>query len=175
MRICWFARLREPDCVPSGPPAYDGLIVGWTGYTNIPTRVRRVAFLKARAREPCRNRPLKFVSCAAQWLPRRGSCLPDGQLFRFFSPGRRERLGGWGIVSAMPGTRIHLRATSVKTELHVFKSFTAASNADSGHRWRCRVTSSWILFAKLLVHPQFERLQVLRAAEEVAHQFRAGL
>src|SRR5580704_10872438 len=119
MRICWFARLREPDCVPSGPPAYDGLIVGWTGYTNIPTRVRRVAFLKARAREPCRNRPLKFVSCAAQWLPRRGSCLPDGQLFRFFSPGRRERLGGWGIVSAMPGTRIHLRAMSVKTELHV--------------------------------------------------------
>jgi hypothetical protein len=96
MRICWFARLCEPDCVPSGPPTYDGLIVGWTGYTNIPTRVRRVAFLKARARELCRNRPLKFVSCAAQWLPRRGSCLPDGQLFRFFSPRTKGTIGRLG-------------------------------------------------------------------------------
>lgn len=48
-----FDQLGEPrgvvlcaaDEVPAGPPTYNGLIVGWTGYTHIPTRRRRVAFL----------------------------------------------------------------------------------------------------------------------------------
>jgi hypothetical protein len=36
-----------PDNVPPGPQIYDGLIVGWTGYTHIPTRIRRIRFLQA--------------------------------------------------------------------------------------------------------------------------------
>jgi hypothetical protein len=39
--------LCQADQVPSGPPIYGGLIVGWTAYTHIPTRRRRVAFLQA--------------------------------------------------------------------------------------------------------------------------------
>ncbi len=49
-----FDQLDEPrgvvlcaaDEVPPGPPIYDGLIVGWTAYTHIPTRRRRIAFLQ---------------------------------------------------------------------------------------------------------------------------------
>jgi len=37
----------EADMVPSGPQIYDGLIVGWSAYTHIPTRLRRVRFLQA--------------------------------------------------------------------------------------------------------------------------------
>jgi len=48
-----FDQLGEPrgvilcaaDEVPAGPPIYNGLIVGWSAYTHIPTRRRRVAFL----------------------------------------------------------------------------------------------------------------------------------
>ena len=36
-----------PDNVPPGRAEYDGLIVGWGGYTHIPTRVRRIAFVRA--------------------------------------------------------------------------------------------------------------------------------
>lgn len=42
-----------PDQVSSGPPIYGGIIVGWTVYSHIPTRERRVAFLRAlRERAP---------------------------------------------------------------------------------------------------------------------------
>jgi hypothetical protein len=36
-----------PDSAPPGSPIYDGLIVGWSAYTHIPTRPRRIAFLQA--------------------------------------------------------------------------------------------------------------------------------
>jgi len=50
-----FEQLGEPrgvtlcpaDQVPQGPAIYGGLIVGWSAYTHIPTRGRRVAFLQA--------------------------------------------------------------------------------------------------------------------------------
>jgi hypothetical protein len=35
-----------PDQVPSGPSSYNGIIVGWTAYSHIATRERRVAFLR---------------------------------------------------------------------------------------------------------------------------------
>lgn len=35
------------DCVPAGPAIYDGIIVGWSAYTHIPTKQRRIAFLRA--------------------------------------------------------------------------------------------------------------------------------
>jgi hypothetical protein len=50
-----FDRVREPravmlfppDQVPSGSSCYEGIIVGWGAYSHIPTRLRRVQFLKA--------------------------------------------------------------------------------------------------------------------------------
>jgi hypothetical protein len=47
-----------PDTVPSGPPVYDGLIVGWSAYTHIPTRLRRVAFLQALRQRALPQSPL---------------------------------------------------------------------------------------------------------------------
>ena len=49
-----FDRLGEPRSVahcasgevPAGTALYQGLIVGWSGYTHIPTRRRRIAFLQ---------------------------------------------------------------------------------------------------------------------------------
>ena len=50
-----FDQLGEPrgvtfcpaDQVPPGPPVSGGLVVGWSAYTHIPRRARRVAFLQA--------------------------------------------------------------------------------------------------------------------------------
>lgn len=61
-----FERLGEPDrltpCavdqVPPGPGVYDGLIVGWAGYTHIPTRARRVAFLQGLRRRALPGAPV---------------------------------------------------------------------------------------------------------------------
>ena len=36
-----------PDAVPLGPATYEGLIVGWSAYTHIPTKARRIAFLQS--------------------------------------------------------------------------------------------------------------------------------
>ncbi len=47
-----------PDSVPQGPPIYDGLIVGWGGYTHIPTTLRRIAFLQAMHRRALLHSPL---------------------------------------------------------------------------------------------------------------------
>ena len=47
-----------PDTVPSGAPAYDGLIVGWSAYTHIPTRLRRIAFLLALRQRASPHSPL---------------------------------------------------------------------------------------------------------------------
>jgi hypothetical protein len=37
-----YVSLCEPDSVPQGPRIYEGLVVGWTIYTHIPTKARRV-------------------------------------------------------------------------------------------------------------------------------------
>lgn len=50
-----FDALREPypvafspaDKVPQGPAIYEGLVVGWTAYSHIPTKTRRTQFLQA--------------------------------------------------------------------------------------------------------------------------------
>lgn len=39
--------LSAPDEVPAGLPVYGGVIVGWSAYSHIPTRARRVEFLRA--------------------------------------------------------------------------------------------------------------------------------
>jgi hypothetical protein len=47
-----------PDTVPSGPPVYDGLIVGWSAYTHVPTRLRRIAFLQSLRQRALPHSPL---------------------------------------------------------------------------------------------------------------------
>jgi hypothetical protein len=47
-----------PDTVPSGPPVYGGLIVGWSAYTHIPTRLRRIGFLRALRQRASPGSPL---------------------------------------------------------------------------------------------------------------------
>lgn len=54
-----------PDSVPSGPSIYDGLIVGWGGYTHIPTKRRRIAFLQA-----LRQRTLPHSPLVISFFPR---------------------------------------------------------------------------------------------------------
>lgn len=47
-----------PDSVPPGPAIYDGVIVGWSAYTHIPTKLRRIAFLRALRERAIRGAPL---------------------------------------------------------------------------------------------------------------------
>ena len=61
-----FDQLREPksvfpcspDRVPPGPADHDGLIVGWSAYSHIPTKVRRIAFLQAMRQRALPHSPL---------------------------------------------------------------------------------------------------------------------
>jgi hypothetical protein len=46
------------DTVPPGPPIYDGLIVGWSAYTHIPSKPRRTAFLQALRQRALPHSPL---------------------------------------------------------------------------------------------------------------------
>ncbi len=57
-----------PDSVPRGAAIYDGLIVGWSAYTHIPTKLRRIAFLEALRERALPDSPL-LVSFFT-----RGSC-----------------------------------------------------------------------------------------------------
>ena len=71
-----FDQLGEPrsvilcaaDEVPAGPPLYSGLIVGWTAYTHVPTRRRRVAFLQG-----LRQRALPGSPVLVSFFPREKS------------------------------------------------------------------------------------------------------
>jgi hypothetical protein len=47
-----------PDAVPPGPAIYNGIIVGWSAYTHIPTRLRRVAFLQSLRQRALPRSPL---------------------------------------------------------------------------------------------------------------------
>jgi len=75
-----FEQLGEPrgvmfcpaDRVPPGPPVYGGLIVGWSAYTHIPTRARRVAFLQA-----LRQRALPGAPVLLSFFTRAGSSRYD--------------------------------------------------------------------------------------------------
>jgi hypothetical protein len=56
-----------PDRVPLGERIYDGLILGWSGYTHIPTKARRIQFLEALRQRALPHSPLllSFFSRAA--------------------------------------------------------------------------------------------------------------
>jgi len=77
--------------VPSGPALYQGLIVGWSGYTHIPTRHRRIAFLGN-----LRNRALPGAPLLISFFPREGSSRYENlnywtaRICRFLLRGRKE-------------------------------------------------------------------------------------
>jgi hypothetical protein len=88
-----YVTLCEPDRVPQGPRIYDGLVVGWTVYTHIPTKARRVAFLQALSRRALSNSPLLI-----SFFERQSSSGDDvlvhrtAGLCRFLLRGRKEPL-----------------------------------------------------------------------------------
>ena len=84
-------RLCAPDEVPEGPAIYEGLIVGWSAYTHIPTRKRRVAFL-----EGLRKRAVQGASILVSFFPRDRSPAYENLVYttarvsRFLFRGRKE-------------------------------------------------------------------------------------
>ena len=78
---------------PPGSPAYDALVVGWTVYTHIPTRVRRVRFLQALRKRAFGNAPVLI-----SFFARRGISHDDVLVYRlakfwsFFSSVRKDAL-----------------------------------------------------------------------------------
>jgi len=81
------------DHVPEGTAIYHGLVVGWGGYTHIPTRARRIAFLQA-----LRNRNLPRSHILLSFFTRGTDFWDDmivhqtSRFFRFFVPGRKDPL-----------------------------------------------------------------------------------
>jgi hypothetical protein len=88
-----YVTLCEPDRVPQGPRIYDGLVVGWTVYTHIPTKARRVAFLQALSQRALPGCPL-LISYFARQSSARDDVLVHrtARLWRFLLRGRKEPL-----------------------------------------------------------------------------------
>jgi hypothetical protein len=82
-----------PDRVPQGPSLYDGLLVGWGGYTHIPSRPRRVQFLTELRRRAVPQAPLLL-----SFFTRDDSSRCDrityriASICRIFSGARKESL-----------------------------------------------------------------------------------
>ena len=83
----------EQDSVPPGPRIYDGLVVGWTVYTHIPTKARRAAFLRALSQRALPNSPL-LISFFARHNSSSDEALVHrtARLCWFFLRGRKESL-----------------------------------------------------------------------------------
>lgn len=86
-----YVTLCEPDRVPQGPGIYEGLVVGWTVYTHIPTKARRVAFLQALSERALPGSPL-LISFFARHSRSREDVLVlrTARLWRFLLRGRKE-------------------------------------------------------------------------------------
>src|SRR5215469_11032710 len=80
-----------PDQVFSGASSYGGIIVGWSAYSHIPTRQRRVAFLRG-----LRQRALPGSPVLVSFFARSGDSRYDVLAFRIanwtrrLSHGRKE-------------------------------------------------------------------------------------
>jgi hypothetical protein len=84
--------LCAADEVPPGPAIYTGIVVGWSAYTHIPTRPRRIAFLQGLRQRALPGSPIlvSFFSRekAARYenLVYRTACIS-----RFLFRGRKEQ------------------------------------------------------------------------------------
>jgi hypothetical protein len=83
--------LWPPDQVPPGPSSYSAVIIGWTAYSHIRSRERRVAFLRA-----LRPRAFPGSPVVLSFFARSGNSRYDALAFRIanwtrrFVPGRKE-------------------------------------------------------------------------------------
>jgi hypothetical protein len=79
-----------PDSVPAGPPIYDGLIVGWSAYTHIPTKPRRIAFIQALRQRARPHSPLLISFFTRQTHAYDAVAYRTATLSRFFLRGNKE-------------------------------------------------------------------------------------
>ena len=121
----------EPDRVPTGPQIYEGLIVGWSAYTHIPTRLRRVRFLQA-----LRGRTLPHSALVMSFFIRNESSRYSamtyraGAIFRILFRGRKD-LWNSATTSSSAISGIASRATKSKgnCRLLVFECWSTVSKA----------------------------------------------
>lgn len=89
-----------PDSVPAGPPIYDGLIIGWSAYTHVPTKERRIAFIQALRLRALPHSPLLFSFFTRLPRPYAAVTYRTSILTRCFLFGKRELHPGdhieWG-------------------------------------------------------------------------------
>jgi len=80
-----------PDTVPPGSPTFDALVVGWTVYTHIPTKQRRIRFLEALRKRALENAPL-LISFFARVSSSRQDALSHrlARFWSFFSRARKD-------------------------------------------------------------------------------------
>lgn len=130
-----YVTLCEPDRVPQGPRIYDGLVVGWTVYTHIPTKARRIAFLQALSQRALPGSPL-LVS----FFARQSSASDDvlvhrtARLWRFLLRGRKEPLELGDRISYARFVR-WFSSDEVEAELRTagFKSAHRGDEGDLGY------------------------------------------
>lgn len=130
-----YVTLCEPDRVPEGPRIYDGLVVGWTVYTHVPTKARRVAFLRALNERSLPGSPLLI-----SYFARQGSARDDvlvyraARFWRFLLRGRKEALELGDRISYARFVRTFTRG-EVEGELRAAGSKSAhhGSEGDLGY------------------------------------------
>ncbi len=130
-----YVTLCEPDEVPQGPRIYEGLVVGWTVYTHIPTKARRVAFLQALSQRALPGSPL-LVSFFARQSGSSDDVLVHrtARLCRFLLRGRKEPLEVGDRISYARFVRC-FTSDEVETELTAagFRSAHHGAEGDLGY------------------------------------------
>ena len=83
--------LCAPDGVPPGPAIYNGVILGWSAFTHIPTRQRRVPFLQALRQRTLPGAPILLSFFARDRDPRHENVVYRvARVSRFLIRGRQE-------------------------------------------------------------------------------------
>jgi hypothetical protein len=83
-----------PDGVPAGPAIYDGLVVGWSAYTHIPTKLRRIRFIEALRQRALPHSPLLISFFTRQTHFYDVVVYRTATLSRFFFRGNKELCPG---------------------------------------------------------------------------------
>lgn len=123
------------DCVPPGPAIYDGLIIGWTVYTHIPTLQRRIAFLRALGQRALPQSPVLVSFFARNTNVRTDTVVHNvARLFRFVpglqrqSPELGDRLSHRRFVHYFTSDAIHGELRSGGFEVVRY-----SQDGDAGH------------------------------------------
>jgi len=80
-----------PDRVPAVPPIYQGIIVGWSSYSHVPTKERRIGFLQSLHRRVLPRSPVLVSFFIRDDRSRYEAAVYRMTTFcRIFARGRRE-------------------------------------------------------------------------------------